>query len=102
MKKQHDNMIDMLYDEECDDNILLVNENGEEIEFEQIALIPLDEKDYAILKPVKPFEDMEDDEALAFAIDDENERLVLETEQKYIDEVFAVYDKLVDDYNANL
>lgn len=102
MKKQHDNMIDMLYDEECDDNILLVNENGEEIEFEQIALIPLDEKDYAILKPVKPLEDMEDDEAFVFAIDDENERLVLETDEKYIDEVFAAYDELFDDYNSNL
>ena len=34
--------IDMLFDEKNTDNIVLYDEKGAEVEFEQIALIPLD------------------------------------------------------------
>ena len=38
---QYQNPIDALFDEENNDAIILFNEKGEEIAFEQIALIPL-------------------------------------------------------------
>lgn len=35
--------IEMLLDENCSENIVLYGENGKPMEFEQIALIPLEE-----------------------------------------------------------
>ena len=38
--------IDMLLDENNTDNIKLYNEDNQEVEFEQIALVPIEEKTY--------------------------------------------------------
>lgn len=92
------NPIDALYDENNNDVIILFNEKGEEVAFEQIALIPRPDCVYVILKPVAPIEGLGEDEGLVFSIqpDDEgNDVLVLTTDEKIIDEVFAVYDQLV-------
>ena len=51
--------IDKLYDEENNDLIYLFNEKGEEIAFEQIALIPIIKNTYVILKPVRPLEGLQ-------------------------------------------
>ena len=85
--------IDMLLDENNNDNIKLFNENNEEIEFEQIALVPVDGKTYAILKPAADMEGVADDEALVFAIDevDGEECLVIVEDDSVIDKVFADY-----------
>ena len=85
--------IDMLLDENNNDNIKLFNENNEEIEFEQIALVPIDGKTYAILKPAAEMEGVADDEALVFAIDevDGEECLVIVEDDAVIDKVFADY-----------
>ena len=92
------NPIDALYDENNSDNIMLCNERGELIEFEQIALIPQGEYTYAILKPAKPMEGLGEDEGLVFAIDtaeqDGKEYLRLVTDEAVIDSVFDVYDAL--------
>ena len=92
------NVIDMLYDEENNDAIVLLNEKGEEIAFEQIALIPLKEKTYCILKPIQPIEGMGEDEGLVFSIETNEkgeEYLALVIDEKIIDDVFVVYDDLV-------
>ena len=85
--------IDMLLDENNNDNIKLFNENNEEIEFEQIALVPIDGKTYAILKPAAVMEGVAEDEALVFVIDevDGEECLVIVEDDKLIDRVFADY-----------
>ena len=85
--------IDMLLDENNNDNIKLFNENNEEIEFEQIALVPIDGKTYAILKPAAEMEGVADDEALVFSIDevDGEECLVIVEDDAVIDKVFADY-----------
>lgn len=93
------NPIDALFDEENNDAIVLLNEKGEEIAFEQIALIPLKEKVYAILKPVKPIEGVGEDEGLVFSIEtnaDGQEYLVLVCDMDVIEDVFKVYDELVE------
>lgn len=94
----HENIIDKLYDEDNNDIITLFNEKGEEIAFEQIALIPRGEETYVILKPVRLLEGMGEDEGLVFAIKDSEtlgEHLELIVDEKIIDDVFAVYDDLV-------
>ena len=47
--------IDMLLDENNTENIKLYNEENQEVEFEQIALIPIEDKTYAILYVVMSF-----------------------------------------------
>ena len=97
---QYQNPIDALFDEENNDAIILFNEKGEEIAFEQIALIPL-EKTYAILKPIQPMEGVGENEGLVFSIEineeSNQEYLALVTDFDIIDKVFNVYDQLVED-----
>lgn len=98
-----ENVIDKLFDEDNNDVIILKNELGEEIAFEQIALIPLKEKTYCILKPVKPIEGMGEDEGLVFSIETNEEGLeylALVVDEKVIDDVFVVYDELIEAENT--
>jgi uncharacterized protein YrzB (UPF0473 family) len=101
--------IDCLFDEDNTDPISLFNEKGEEVKFEQIALIPLEEKIYAILKPMKEIEGVGEDEALAFEIveteedaetGEHSEYLELVGDIDIIDKVFEVYNKLMDEEEA--
>ena len=95
MDRYFDDLLDRLYDEENCEEIVLFNEKGTEVAFEQIAIIPRDEKVYAILKPVKPMDGVAEDEGLVFFINDEEQKLELVTDDKIIDYVFDVYDSLV-------
>lgn len=97
--------IDSLFDEKDTSPISLFNEKGEEVKFEQIALIPLDEKIYAILKPIIKMEFIGDDEALVFEIvqnendedGSEQEYLNLVSDIDTIDKAFEEYNRLVDE-----
>lgn len=91
--------IDMLLDEENTDNIKLYNEDNQEVEFEQIALVPIEDKTYAILKPVATMEGIADDEALVFVIDeiDDEDCLVIVEDDTIIDKVFEEYYKMLKD-----
>ena len=100
MNNEYQNPIDALFDDENCDPIILFNEKGEEIAFEQIALIPINEKTYAILAPVKPIEGLGENEGLVFSIElneeINQEYLMLVTDEKIIDDVFKIYDDLID------
>ncbi len=89
--------IDMLLDENNTENIKLFNEQNEEVEFEQIALVPIDEKVYAILKPVADMEGVAEDEALVFCIEeiDDEDCLVIVEDDGIIDAVFEEYYKML-------
>ena len=103
MNNERINPIDALFDEENYDPIILFNQKGEEISFEQIALIPLKGKSYAILKPVIIMEGLKENEGLVFSIElneETNEEfLLLTTNEEIIDEVFNEYEKLIDSQN---
>lgn len=89
--------IDMLLDEDNNDNIVLFTEDNERTEFEQIALVPLSNKIYAILRPVLNDLGIADNEALVFAIDevDDEECLVIVEDDLIIDKVFEEYYKML-------
>ena len=95
--------IDKILDEECTDNIVLYDENNKETEFEQVALIPKDEKIYVILKPVTKIEGVADDEALVFVIDEieDEDCLIIVDDEQIITEVFNDYYKLLEEYNED-
>ena len=89
--------IDMLLDENNTDNIKLYNEENQEVEFEQIALVPIQEKTYAILKPATAMEGIADDEALVFVIEeiDDEDCLVIVEDDAIVDQVFEEYYKML-------
>jgi len=61
-----------LLDEDNDENVFLFDEKGKEIECEQIATIVHENQIYAILRPL----DAEEDEAVVFLIDPEDEESI--------------------------
>jgi hypothetical protein len=92
--------IDKLFDENNNENIYLYNKKGEQVEFEQIALIPIKDTLYVILKPVRPIEGLGEDEGLVFEVktdENETEYLSLVTDESVIDAVFDIYDKLIEE-----
>ena len=93
-------VFEKLLDPNDESNIILYDENEEEVEFEQIAIIPVKEEVYAILKPVKTLEDLKEDEALVFSLEEteEGEELLNVVEDDdIIDIVFDEYDKMFDE-----
>ena len=85
--------VELLLDENNNDNIKLYDEANNCVEFEQIATIPMDERIFVILKPVTAMENIAEDEAIVFEIQeiDEEDCLVVVTEDKIIDKVFNEY-----------
>ena len=99
LKEELRNPIEALLDAEDDQPIILFDEHDNEVEFEQIALIPYKNKAYAILKPVKEMEGVKEDEAIVFALlEDENgeDLLSIETDEAIVNAVFDEYYKLLD------
>ena len=82
---------------ENDDNIILYDDDDKEVEFEQVAYIPLESGDYAILAPVEPMEGVGEDEALAFELveyDDGSHGLEIVEDEDIVNQVFDEYTKL--------
>ena len=93
MEKEEMDVLDILLDEENDDPISLFDENDNEIKFEQVAIIPENEKIYAILKPIDEMEGVEDDEAIVFVVDQDEEGnsvLIVEKDEPTAIKVFDV------------
>ena len=87
-------------EEEEEEVITLATPDGEEVDFTEIAAVEFEDKLYVIMQPVELFEGMEDDEALVFAVTDENEedaRFDVVSDDRIIDGVFAEYYKLLDE-----
>lgn len=93
----HISPIEKLLDENNRDNIILCDERNEPVEFEQIAVIPLDWTIYAILHPVIPMPGMAENEALVFAIEGwgEDAQFRCDLSKEIIDRVFAEYYKML-------
>ena len=95
--------IDKIFDENNNDNIVLYNNKGEPVEFEQICIVPRKQHFYCILKPVVKMEGVGEDEGLVFVLNTNEqgeEILNIVTDEKIIDEVFDVYFKLLEETNA--
>ena len=76
------------------ENIVITNSKGMSFELEQIALIPLHEVGYAILKPLDPtLLNMENDEPLIFKLNDEEESIELCVDVNIITKVIELYEK---------
>ena len=86
-----------------DDIVTLLNAEGEEIDFVEIAGIAHKGEFYAILQPVELLEGMADDEALVFLVtrdSDGNDKFEICLDDDIIDAVFTEYNRLLDNAQA--
>ena len=91
--------IEKLFDPENQDPIVMVDEEGNEVEFEQIAILPYEGSIYALLMPLTPLEGVGEDEAIVFVIEEQDgeANLAIVDDLDVIDGVFALYESLVAD-----
>ena len=89
--------VEKILDEENSDPVVLYDENNKEVKFDQVAVIPLDEKIYVILKPLTEIVGVAEDEALVFVIEeiDDEDCLVIVDDMKIVDRVFVEYYELL-------
>ncbi len=93
-------LIDLILDENNTDPITLYDEEERAVKFEQVAVIPENDNLYIILKPLDELEGVEDDEAIVFKVDfdeDGNTLLVIEQDVSTAEKVFNSYHKLLDE-----
>lgn len=86
--------------EDEDDIVVLVNEEGEEIEFVEIAGIAYRGNFYAVLQPVELLDGMGDDEALVFKVtkgENGEDNFEIEIDESIIKAVYDEYLKLIAD-----
>lgn len=83
-------LLERLLDSNNDENIFLFNENGDEIELEQIAVINRKGEIFAIMRPITAAED----EAVVFKIETADEESITVVEdEKLADEILDMYHK---------
>lgn len=80
-------ILDVLLDEENKEPIVLVDDQGKNYAFDQIAIIPYNDKIYAVLKPITEMANVRDDEAIVFYVDESGDKTVLRVE---LDERIAI------------
>ncbi len=94
------NIIDVLMDEDNKDPIVLMDGNGKKLSFEQIAVIPYNDKLYCVLKPIDKIENVKDDEAIVFYVQEREGQdpvLMVEADEKVAMDVFDEYYDLLDE-----
>lgn len=93
------NPLEQILDENNMENIVLYDPDNKPIEFEQVAVIPLERTGllYAILIPVTPMQGVGEGEGVLFVIDEEKGNMDIERDDATIDEVLSIYQALIED-----
>lgn len=95
-------LLETLLDETNNEDIILKNEEGEDLTFEQVAVIPFNDNLYCVLKPVTEIDGVNDDEAIVFRVDemDGESVLVVEEDEEAAMQVFGQYIALWEEQNG--
>ena len=92
-------VIETLLDEDDDSNISLFDEDGNEVEFDQLATIPYLGETYAILRPIGSVDGFEEGEAAVFMldlIDRESDNILTVQDESLVNAIFAEYERMQD------
>ena len=93
-------LLDVLLDQDNKEPIVLMDESGKQMTFEQVAVIPYEVRKekrlYCVLKPLDKIEGIADDEAIVFLVDtdDEGNSIIRIEEDEEV--AIAVFDKYYD------
>lgn len=93
-------MSEEMRNDEMDEGIItLIDEEGNEVDFEEIAGIAIDDKFYLIVVPTELPEGMGEDEALVFEVSGEegNESFDMVEDEEILDAVFKEYERLIEE-----
>ena len=97
-------LIDVLLDEKNTAPIYMVDENGRQLKFDQVAVIPYGEDElYCILKPITKIEGVADDEAIVFRVEEDkdgNAILRVEENEEIAISIFDQYYNLEEETEA--
>ncbi len=91
--------------EELDNIIVLNNENGEEVRFEFLDLIDLDDEQYVVLLPLAEGEEEEEGEVVILKLEDtdedsDEESYVSVDDEEVLMKVFNIFkEKFKDEFN---
>ncbi len=91
-------MVEALLDPNNNDFIRLYDEDDNATVFRQVAVTNINGSIFAILKPEEEFEGLGEDEALVFALEENDEgnvSLLLVTDEETVNAVFADYYNLL-------
>jgi uncharacterized protein YrzB (UPF0473 family) len=94
---KYERFIDRFFDENNFENVKIADEDGNEFEFEQIALVDYEGEYYVILDPVTKIEGIGEDEVYVFMIDENEDGLVLVEDIDVVEGVFKVYYEMLED-----
>ena len=94
-------LLDVLLDEKNTAPIYMTDENGRQLKFDQVAVIPYGEEDlYCILKPLTKLEGIADDEAIVFKVEEDKEGnaiLRVEENEQIAIAIFDQYYNLIEE-----
>lgn len=91
--------------EELDNIIILNDENGNEVKFEFLDLVELDEEEYVVLLPVSEEGEEDEGEVVILKLEDtdedsEEESYVGVDDEEILNKVFAIFkEKYKDEFN---
>ncbi len=93
-------IVDVLLDQDNKDPIVLMDEKGRQLTFEQVAVIPYEVRKekrlYCVLKPLDKIEGIGDDEAIVFVVDQDAEGNSIIKIEEDEEVAIAVFDKYYD------
>lgn len=93
-------ILDVLLDQENKEPIILMDEKGKQITFEQVAVIPYEVKKekrlYCVLKPLDKIDGIADDEAIVFLVDQDAQGNSIIRVEEDEEVAIAVFDKYYD------
>lgn len=95
---EREDLLDIILDEDNQDPILMMDQRGKQLAFEQVAIIPYEQDGekvlYVILKPLDKINGIEDDQAVVFLVDQDssgNTFLRVEDDEAIAIDVFCKY-----------
>ena len=96
--KHYDSPVQQILDDDNDDPVILKDDKGNDVRFEQVAVISIEEGDFVILHPMDGLEGVGEDEALVFQlfVGENGEAMEYVDDDETIDAVFDEYDRLFD------
>lgn len=102
MSENERSLAEKILDPDCDEDITLYDEDGNETVFGQVAVIPEEGKVYVILTPVTPIEGVGEGEGIVFLLDevDGEEVISVVTDEATVDRIFDEYDRLCEEEDA--
>lgn len=91
-----DSLVSILLDENNEEPIVLTSDTGRTIKYDQVAVIPMEGKLYAILKPLDRIKGISDDQAILFYVDENNDRLEIVQDMSVLEKVYKIYMNLLE------